>query len=223
MSTFGRSNALLEGALQIKGNPDPEFVQIVETTLQRVSKPMSRIAELGKVKLIAADSLMTVYPQAALKKTPRGWDGGTWAQADGAYSGGTWRWVVATQYHLDSNGKLAQSSRIPGVLLHEFSHGLDEALSKFSQHPAFVRAYLADFAGFVGTPAEKKLAYFVQGFELKRGSWNAAGLQETFAEIMASVHGVSCVGNDLPVLYRCFPRCFKLLRELARGNLDCLL
>lgn len=218
MALIRASNALLEGVLTIKGNPERKFEQLAATTLSLVSKPVSQLAANGGARIAATDSIVHLYPHL-VQANPRGWATGTWSQADGIYSP-YHRMVAVAQYRRESNGNLVETNRAPGVLLHEFAHGLDHVggWGWLSRSAPFVRAYLADFAGVVGKPVEKKLHYYVQGFEIRGPLISCAGLEETFAELFASAHGHSCQRTTL--LVRSFPRTAKLLREFARGRLD---
>jgi hypothetical protein len=218
MSSIRAYNPSLESLLATSGNIDRKFEELVVNTLAPVSPAVSRWAELGKLKLIAADSVVHRYPHLDAV-IPRGWTGATWRQADGVHVGGTEQEVVVAQYVHDQSNKIVETPRARPVLLHEFGHGVDASLGGFSRSATFVEAYLADMSRLLGSADEKELGYFTQGFELKHGSLNCAGLSETFAECFAVVHLHCCNRQETPRFRRAFPRTIRLMQKLAAGRM----
>lgn len=201
----------LTSFLVLQGNTSKSFRQTVERTLSVAHPSAVRLAEHGRLKVLAGSSMTQIYPDHA-KVTPRGWPAGTgWANADGCFD--SHRRVVVTEGLVNWQGQFVESQRVPGVLLHELGHGLDLALEYFSRSPEFVEAYLADVARLIGRPVEQKLGYFLQGFDLVRGKLTCAGLSETMAETFAALSGRTPNRQNRPLMLRAFPRTVAAVRH----------
>jgi hypothetical protein len=115
--------------------------------------------------------------------TPRGWpEGKTWDNADGFYDDNTHNAVVTEEWL--RYDKWVKSKRMPGVIRHELSHGIDKAISG-STNKDFIEAYEKDVSN-MSDEATKRNAYLVQP--------GNAGKSEAFAELLAFLSG-GAAGN----------------------------
>ena len=220
------ASRLLAGAA-IKGSISDEFERSIVVALARQPLSAVDIAASGKLKFVLASTVLDYDPRLG-ECRPLGWpSGSTWAEAEGFYCLALGH-VVITEWS-KSGEKWQKSKRVLGCLVHEFAHGLDEALGWFSLSPEFIAAYLKDVAKFIRNPEIcHRLAYYLQGFSLDsnlRGSdlegvdsasqeqhW-AHGLQEAFAEVYACMHGQGTNPEDRALILSRFPNVAFCIRE----------
>lgn len=199
------------------GNTTAEFGRLVVRTVEQAPPIVAGLADRYKLRIVAAPTVVEFDPRLR-GVTPRGWTpGSSWAHADGYYRDDI-RAVLVTEGCIDAKtGKLVQTKRVRGVLYHEFGHGIDAALGHFSKSIEFVTAYLADVAVILRHPKsaklQKELAYFLQGFELKKGALTCAGLSEAMAESFAVLSGETPNKQNRQLMLRFFPRTIACVRR----------
>lgn len=198
--------------MKTSGAVSEGFIDEVSDALAKVPASVLEKYEKHGGIVHVGDKVTTVRPY--LKgQTPRGWPpGSTWDCADGAYSH---REVVVAEY-VDSmySGDTSRAARVPGVTLHEFGHGFDEAMNDISgdKKSAFFQAYDKE-AAEIEKDGElaNKMAYYIQSAYGSR----KPGASEAFAEGFAVLHDVGAGGQRMKELFlRHFPQTLKELEKI---------
>jgi hypothetical protein len=117
-------------------------------------------------------------------RQPRGWPSdATWNNTDAVHLPKK-KLLVLAEKRRTTSGRVVASSRVPGVLRHEFGHAFDISLGgryrARSATPEFVSSYQKDVDNLT-VSQRNQLAYYLQD--------QRAGRQETFAEAFAILLG----------------------------------
>ena len=117
-------------------------------------------------------------------RRPRGWPSdATWTNSDAIHLPRA-KLLVLAEKRRTTSGRIVASSRVPGVLRHEFGHAFDITFagphSAHSTTPAFVSNYRQDVE-LLTAGQRRQMAYYLQG--------QRAGRQEAFAEAFAILLG----------------------------------
>ena len=185
------------------GNIDRAFEYRLAQAVVSIPYNLTGLMESRKQSIVLAPSVVD-YEPSLLRFSPRGWSSDTtWENADGAFMSKHGAVVVAQGRRFKGGVWKETPEDWLGVFFHELGHGVDQALGNYSQSPEFVAAYLEDMSKVIGTAIEKKLSYYLQGFELKK-KVSSAGLQEALAESFALNCGRATRRRDTALHRRVF-------------------
>ena len=157
----------------------PEFSQSIAEMANRLPKGVSDILQEKGAKVVAAGEPFDA--DVAWKYLrPRG-HSDTDGELNGSYIPKLKEAIITENIRTTSNELVkVDPSKIEHVFAHETGHALDAALDNFSNSADFKREYAKDLEAM--TPAIRQaVSYFVQP--------NAAGREETMAEVFAVVSG----------------------------------
>lgn len=203
----------LTSLVTVNGNICPRFEQTLIPMIESIDRRFTILLDGNSHGIILTPTVVNHLPHLK-NQQPRGWPKGkTWHHADGCFSHGKNEAIVA-QGNLDKSGKLIESDRWGGVLFHELGHSIDKAMGFFSRSMPFIHAYISDLARIINNPVEKKLGYYMQGFDLKKKSkLGPAGLSEAFAEVTAALFGIAGIPKHTRMILRVFRNTARLLRQ----------
>jgi hypothetical protein len=168
------------------GHGDANDAALVVEKLAKFPPDVLNAIKAKGTKFIACRGAVTDYLTALKGVQPRGWPpGATWDDVPGVATPN--EVVVATTGHGTQQGahvpETGEGHGCYDLVLHEGGHAYDSAMGQASSKPEFEQARAPD--------AHKLDAYLSQPGE--------AGLQETFAETMASYYGGDPkLATDLP-------------------------
>ena len=140
---------------------------------------------------------------------PRGWPiDATWNNADAVHLPQS-KLLVLAEKRRTTSGRVVASSRVPGVLRHEFGHAFDIVLGgpygARSATPEFVSSYRQDVEMLTALQ-RGQMEYYLQD--------QRAGRQEAFAEAFAILLG----GGSDPTRHERFPESFpRVMRHVGQA------
>jgi len=181
-------------------NASPEFQERMRQKIASLPEAERRLLAKNRASYLIVGTMRDADALNADKR-PRGWTGGTWMDADGAYLTGSKQIVIAERT------SAGESTRTDGVFNHETGHAIDHALDDLSKSKEFRDAYEKDKVNH--TAEDKEFLRYL----LLKGD---VGPAETFAEIYAALRGATANPEETARILRLFPHVAEYLAKKMR-------
>lgn len=187
-----------------------DFRQEVRRASLTIPDSVWREVERSGWQVRMAEFVVDAAPSLRNRR-PRGWpSNATWNNSDAVHLPVA-KLLVLAEKRRTSSGRVVSSSRVPGVLRHEFGHAFDIALAgphgARSATPEFVASYRED-VNRLTAPHRGELNYYLQD--------QRAGRQEAFAEAFAILLGGGSDVTQEARFAESFPRVMQYVQQTLK-------